>query len=224
MNNLLISIFYLLLSFLVTIFIYKRYGKYGLYCWICILVVICNIQTVKLSELFGLTISLGNISYGALFLSTDILSEKYGKIFANEATKISFFMMIMFTIFMYLFLKYEPCDADFSQESFFTNFNYIPRITIGSLTAYYIGQRCDAYLYSLLKNKYHKIWISNNVSTMVSQTIDTLLFVTIAFAGSLSIKELISLIITMIGFKFIIALLDTPFMLIVSKIKNVKEK
>ena len=75
MNNLLISIIYLILSFSLTLFIYNKYGKYGLYSWICVLVIICNIQTIKLADIFGLTISLGNISYGALFLSTDILSE-----------------------------------------------------------------------------------------------------------------------------------------------------
>lgn len=36
MNNLLISIIYLNLSFSLTLFIYKKYGKYGLYSWICV--------------------------------------------------------------------------------------------------------------------------------------------------------------------------------------------
>ena len=52
MNNLLISIIYLILSFSLTLFIYKKYGKYGLYSWICVLVIICNIQTVKLADIF----------------------------------------------------------------------------------------------------------------------------------------------------------------------------
>ena len=77
MENIIISAIYLILSFAITIFCYKKYGKYGLYIWMSVLVIICNIQTTKISELFGLTISLGNISYGALFLTTDILTEKY---------------------------------------------------------------------------------------------------------------------------------------------------
>ena len=84
----------------------------------CLLVVICNIQTIKLSEIFGLTISLGNISYGALFLTTDIISEKYGRSSATEATNLSFVFMILFTILMYLFLQYTPCNSDFSQNAF----------------------------------------------------------------------------------------------------------
>ena len=221
--NLYISLLYLILSFSITIIIYKEFGKYGLYCWMCLLVVICNIQTMKLSEIFGFTISLGNISYGALFLTTDILSEKYGKKSANDATKLSFVFMILFTVLMYLFLQYKPSETDFSQDAFLTIFNYIPRVTIGSLIAYYISQRSDVFLYNKLKQKYNKVWISNNISTIVSQVFDTLIFVMISFLGTMSLKEIFDLIITMICFKWIIAILDTPFMLLILNIKNNRE-
>ena len=82
MNNLFVSLLYLIISFSATLVIYKRFGKLGLYSWMCLLVVICNIQTIKLSEIFGLTISLGNISYGALFLTTDIIYYFNASIFA----------------------------------------------------------------------------------------------------------------------------------------------
>lgn len=223
MNNLSISMLYLILSFLITLLIYKKCGKYGLYSWMCILVIICNIQTVKLSEIFGFTISLGNISYGALFLTTDILSEKYGKKSANEAINLSFIYMVIFALMMYLFLQYKPSAVDNSQGALLMIFNYIPRITVGSLTAYYLSQRCDTFLYNYLKSKYNKVWISNNLSTIVSQTIDTLVFVTIVFCGNISAKEFGNLIVTMICFKWVIAILDTPFMLVVIKMKNNQE-
>lgn len=223
MENIIISAIYLILSFAITIFCYKKYGKYGLYIWMSVLVIICNIQTTKISELFGLTISLGNISYGALFLTTDILTEKYGKNSTYNATKISFMTMAIFALLMYIFLQYKPSKIDFSQDALVTIFSYVPRVTAGSLLAYYISQRCDAFLYSKLKAKYNKVWISNNVSTMISQIVDTLIFVTIAFVGIMNYTEIIDLIITMILFKWVIALLDTPFMILVAKIKDNQE-
>ncbi len=223
MENIIISVIYLILSFAITIFCYKKYGKYGLYIWMSVLVIICNIQTTKISELFGLTISLGNISYGALFLTTDILTEKYGKNSTYNATKISFMTMAIFALLMYIFLQYKPSKIDFSQDALVTIFSYVPRVTVGSLLAYYISQRCDAFLYSKLKAKYNKVWISNNVSTMISQIVDTLIFVTIAFVGIMNYTEIIDLIITMILFKWVIALLDTPFMILVTKIKDNQE-
>lgn len=189
----------------------------------CLLVIICNIQTIKLSEIFGFTISLGNISYGALFLTTDIISENYGKDSANNATNLSTIFMILFAILMYIFLQYKPCSSDFSQSAFETIFNFIPRITLGSLLAYYFSQRCDAYIYNYLKNKYKKVWISNNISTIISQILDTIIFVLIAFIGTTELNDIISLMITMIVLKWIIAILDTPFMLLATKIKNAKE-
>ena len=176
-----------------------------------------------MSEIFGFTISLGNISYGAIFLTTDILSEKYGKDSTNNAIKLSFIFMIVFAILMYTFLHYKPSQSDFSQDALMTIFNYIPRITFGSLLAYYFSQNIDALLYSKLKHKYNKVWISNNVSTFISQAIDTLIFVSISFFGVLSFKEIIDLMITMLILKWIIAILDTPFMIIVSIINNNKE-
>ena len=223
MENIIISAIYLILSFAITIFCYKKYGKYGLYIWMSVLVIICNIQTTKISELFGLTISLGNISYGALFLTTDILTEKYGKNSTYNATKISFITMAIFALLMYIFLQYRPSKIDFSQDALVTIFSYVPRVTVGSLLAYYISQRCDAFLYSKLKAKYNKVWISNNVSTMISQILDTLIFVTIAFVGIMNYTEIIDLIITMILVKWVIALLDTPFMILVTKIKDNQE-
>lgn len=218
--NLMLSLLYLILSFFTTIWLYRKYEKVGLYCWICVLVIVCNMQTIKLSELFGFTISLGNISYGALFLATDILSEKYGKEAAKDATMLSFIIMILFSLLMYIFLMYVPSEIDFTQEAFEIIFNYIPRVNVGSLLAYYISQRLDAYIYSVLKKKYDKVWISNNVSTIISQVVDTIIFVTIAFYGTMQLKEILTFMATMICFKWIIAILDTPFMLIAYKIKN----
>lgn len=220
MYNIIISVIYLFISFLLTILCFKKYGKYGLYIWMCISVIICNIQTIKITEMFGLMISLGNISYGSIFLSTDILSEKYGQKSAKTATELSFITMILFTLLMQIFLQYKPSASDISQEALTTIFNYMPRITVGSLLAYYTSQTIDAKIYCFLKNKYNKVWISNNVSTFISQVVDTIIFVFISFLGVMELKDLFGLMITMIVFKCIIAILDTPFMLMIVKIKN----
>lgn len=99
----------------------------------------------------------------------------------------------------------------------------MPRITIGSLLAYIISQKCDTYIYIKLKEKYNKVWISNNGSTFISQIVDTIVFVIVSFLGIMNQKEILQLILTMLTFKWIIALLDIPFIILAIKIKNVKE-
>lgn len=223
MVNILISIAYLLLSFTLTLLCYKHFGKVGMFVWMSVMVVVCNIQTIKMSEIFGLTISLGNVSYGAIFLSTDILSEKYGKKAASQAINMSFYVMIVFTLLMNLFLQYKPGPSDTSQSALEAIFTYMPRITIASLLAYFCSQKCDTWLYQKLKQKYKKIWISNNVSTFVSQILDTVIFVLISFLGTMSVAEVFQIMLTMILFKWIIALIDTPFIIFATKLKNIKE-
>lgn len=223
MYNLLISFLYLLLTFVITILCFKKYGKYCVYFWMCVSIIICNIQSLIITEFFGMTVSMGNLSYGYVFLCTDILSEFYGENSVKTTTRLSCFTMILFTIFIQIFLLYKTSINDFTQNSLLIIFNFASRITIASLIAFYFSQICDVKLYKIIKHKYNKIWISNNVSTFISQIADTLLFLIIVFYGTLQISEIINLIITMLIFKIIIAVFDIPFMLIASKFKQVGE-
>ena len=221
MFNLFISIVYLICTFTITCICYKKYGRVGLFVWMCVSTIICNIQAIKTIDVFGLTTSLGNISYGAIFLTTDILSEIYGEKEARKAIILSFFTLLIFTASMSLFLQYIPSSVDSTNDSLKIVFNYLPRITIASLINCILSQLIDAKMYKILKEKYGRLWISNNGSTIISQLTDTLIFVIIAFAGVIPLVNMGQMIITTLLFKVIIALLDTPFLYFVT---NIKEK
>lgn len=223
MYNLLLSAAYLLLTFILTLLCYKYFGRIGLIVWICISFIMCTIQTMKISDFLGMAVSLGNILYGSIFLASDILNYKYGKEWAHKATILGFLAVIAFSFFMYLFLQFTPSPIDTSQPALEIIFNYVPRITIASLFAYYIGQTCNIYLFRFLNQKFHKLWISVNFSSATAQTIDTILFVTISFAGLLAPIELIQVIVTMLIVKLLITFCTTPFMYIASNIKKVRE-
>ena len=221
--NLIIALIYLLLTFSLTALCYKFFGKYGLFVWICVSIIICNIQTVKMAEILNFTTSLGNIAYASIFFATDIINEKYGFEENRKINNFSLIIMIVFTIFMTLFLQFKPSSVDESQNALIQIFSVMPRITIASLTAYYLSQLTDAHLYRYLKQKYNKLWISNNGSTIISQIIDSIIFVIIAFAGTMPIAIIGEIIITMILFKIVIAFLDTPFMYLINSFNNIKE-
>ena len=57
----------------------------------------------------------------------------------------------------------------------------------------------------------------------MSQTVDTFIFTILAFLGTMPISEMLEIMVTMLIFKYIIAILDTPFMYIVKNIKKVNE-
>ena len=64
----------------------------------------------------------------------------------------------------------------------------MPRIALGSIVAYIIGQHVDVFIFSLIKKLFSsdKTFIIRAYgSTIISSIIDTALFVSIAFIGSL---------------------------------------
>jgi hypothetical protein len=70
----------------------------------------------------------------------------------------------------------------------------------------------DVWLFALLRGalKGRFLWLRNNVSTITAQTLDTVVFILIAFYG----KEgypIATMIGTQLLVKYVIALLDTPF-------------
>ena len=218
MNNELLWLVMLLANFLLITLAYKLFGKWGLVMWIPISVIIANIQVIQTVELFGLVATLGNIVYATSFLVTDILSENYGKEEAKKAVWIGFFSLITMTILMNLALYFKPLAGDAfantTHDSLSTIFNLMPRIAIASLSAYLISQRHDVWAFHFWKNRFPKdahLWLRNNLSTMVSQLLDSIVFTLIAFYGVFETKVLFEVFLTTYFLKFIVAAADTPF-------------
>ena len=218
MHNELLWLVMLLVNFLLIIAAYKLFGKWGLIMWIPISVIVANIQVIQTIELFGLVATLGNIVYASSFLITDILSENYGKEEAKKAVWIGFFSLIAMTLLMNLALAFHPLQGDefaaTTYDSTSTIFSLMPRIAIASLTAYLISQQHDVWAYHFWKKRFpsdKQIWLRNNLSTMVSQLFDSVVFVLIAFYGVFEIPVLWEIFITTYFLKWIVAAADTPF-------------
>jgi queuosine precursor transporter len=215
----------LLANFLVIIALYRAMGKTGLFVWIPIAVMIANIQVLKTIGIFGLTATLGNIVYATSFLVTDILSENYGKEEARRAVWVGFFAIIVMTVFMNLALMFVPAESDFAQEPLSAIFQIMPRIAAASLLAYLISQRHDVWAYNFWRRRFPEdrhIWIRNNLSTMVSQLLDTVVFVLIAFWGIYEPRVMIEILVTTYFMKWIVAVADTPFIYWAKRIRERK--
>ncbi len=218
MNNEILWLAMLLANFLLIILAYKLFGKWGLIMWIPISVIVANIQVIQTVELFGLVATLGNIVYASSFLVTDILSENYGKEEAKKAVWIGFFSLIAMTLLMNLALAFLPLAGDefaaTAHSATSTIFSLMPRIAIASLAAYFLSQRHDVWAFHFWKNRFPKnsqLWLRNNLSTMVSQLIDSVVFVLIAFWGVFETSVLTEIFVTTYLLKFVVAAADTPF-------------
>ncbi|MDK2950495.1 MAG: queuosine precursor transporter [Kosmotogales bacterium] len=214
-NELLWFIF-MVIDMSLAVLLFKFFKKQGLYLLIAVNIILANIQVVKVVELFGLSATLGNILYGSIFFSTDILSDIYGKKEAKKGVLIGFISLLLMTLYMQLSLYIKPAnfeEAQVIQNSLESIFSLIPRIALGSIVAYFISQYTDVFIFHLVKSKTgeKKLWLRNNVSTMISQFIDSIIFVFIAFWGLYTMDVWWEILITTYLFKWIVAAVDTPF-------------
>ena len=211
----------LLINFITITALYRTIGKLGLFIWVPISVILANIQVLKTVELFGMTATLGNIVYASSFLVTDILSENYGRQEAKKAVWIGFFAVITMTVMMNMALYFTPDPSDFANEHLTAIFSLMPRIALASLAAYMLSQMHDVWAYHFWKKKFPSdkmIWLRNNASTMISQLIDSVVFVLVAFWGQFERNVLISILITTYFMKWIVAVCDTPFIYLAKRI------
>lgn len=217
----------LLANFLVIITLYIVFGETGVYVWVPIAAIIANIQVLKTIELFGLTATLGNIVYAGSFLATDILSENHGKRSASRGVAFGFVGILAVTLFMNLALLFEPAESDFAHAALTEIFSLLPRITAASLAAYLVSQAHDIWAYEFWKRRFPSrklIWVRNNLSTLVSQLIDSLVFTLGAFWGVFSGSVLFEIVFTTYLLKLIVAVADTPFVYIASFSHRAREK
>lgn len=222
MFNIIYGIGFILIHFLMVLMFYRAFGKLGLFIWIAVASVLANIQVVKAIDIFSLQATLGNTLYGSIFLATDILSEKYSKKDAARSIFIGFSAVLLYLVTMQMALMFEPSAENFAvsiQSSFELIFGLSFRIVIASLSAYVVSQLLDITIYSWIKKKLSDdrwLWLRNNGSTLISQLIDTSIFVFIAFSGL--DYAIMDIFITTYVLKMIIAIADTPFLYLAKKI------
>ena len=228
MSNELIFIITVLLYLGSVLGLYKLYGKNGLYAFVIFAALLGNIAACKNVNIFGTATTAGNVLYASTFLVTDILSEKYGKKDASKAVIYSFTILILWMIGTQLILLFTPNESDYINESLKVVFGLVPRMTLASLIGFIFSQNIDVFLYHFIWSKTGNskgwLWLRNNGSTLISQLIDTVIFVFIAFWGVYPKSIFFSILITTYVFKALVALLDTPFMYLARNIVPLDER
>jgi len=175
-------------------------------------------------DVFGIGViaTLGNIMYGTLFLVTDTLSEKYGHKMAKKAVYIGFFSLLATVIIMQMAIAFEPIDeTDVYHLAIQSIFAVMPQIAGASLLAYIVSQLFDVFMFQKIKDRFPHdkyLWLRNNGSTMLSQLIDTSIFVPLAFIGWQPADVIVDIFITTYIIKVIVAMLDTPFVYMMKRI------
>ena len=200
--------------------LYRWFGRYGLYGSIVFSILMANIMGPKLTVIFGLQTSMAVILYSSIFFATDLLSEKYGREEAQRAVMLGFVVSVMAVVLTQISMQYLP-SSNPNTAQFALNvhnatvilFDYTPRFVFGSLFAYLISQSFDVWVFHRIKratNGKH-LWLRNTGSTLLSQLIDTVIYGLVVWWGIVDLTTAMQLAAAKYVFKFVIAVLDTPF-------------
>lgn len=179
--------------------------------------ILANIIGIKIINIGPINTSMGVWLVPLTFLITDILAEVKGKKFINSLIWSTTFVLI----FSYLFIKISiiiPPAERFAETNpaFVTVFTSSVRMFIASIIAFTLSQFHDIWAFEFwkAKTKGRFLWLRNNASTIVSQFIDTVVFMFIAFyhmTPKFDATFIWQLILPYYILKIILALVDTPF-------------
>jgi len=203
----------------------KKYGVEYLIGTMAALVVMASIFASKIVMFGPFTVPAGVIVFSMTFLITDILSEKWGKQTARKAVWVGFYASLVLVVSILIVTNWPA--APFATEianKMRDVLSLAPRIVLASFIAYIVSQNHDVWAFHFWKRKTKgkHLWLRNNASTIVSQLIDSVIFIVIAFYG---LFPIFPLILGQWVVKVIIALLDTPFMYaIIALMDKVKTK
>ncbi len=176
-------------------------------------IVFANIAAgVKLVDFFGFVVPAGTIAYSITFPVTDIVDEVYGRrravyiVWAGLAAEISMLVLVGAEALL-------PALEPGMQADYLRIFTPQLRIVLASIMAYLVSQHHDVWAFwkwrEITGGRY--LWIRNNASTMVSQLLDSTIFILVAFYGLEPLDILLNMIFSMWLFKVLVAALDTPF-------------
>lgn len=174
-----------------------------------------NLLGNKITTLIGISVSVGIFMVPLTFLITDIVEEVYGKEVVKHFIATGVLTIIIVFLFTGFFIWLPPNARFTYNEEYRLVFGSSMRIMVASVVAFALAQLHDMWSFAFWKQKTHgkALWLRNNLSTFVSQAIDTFVFMMIAFyhvTDKFTFAFIIQLSVPYYLFKIAFAVLDTP--------------
>jgi len=170
---------------------------------VCIAGVLGNKQVAlgplsAIGPLFGLgplAIEAGIFAFLLLVIVSSAVAELHGATIANRLVQFGFVPLIA-SILLSLIVLALPAAPDMAADrraAFALMLGATPRIWIGGIISYGISQTLNVSIFSWLKGREgsRMLWLRAGIASILSQIVDTLLFVSIAFLGVFPIRELL---------------------------------
>ena len=179
------------------------------------LYLVSNIMAVKIISIFGLIyFDAGTITFPFAYMLGDVLTEIWGYRISKRVIYLSLLCNIILVVCTNIgIILPSPDYLDETARAYNHIFAYVPRIVVGSLVGFLLGELSNAYLMERIKSWTHGkyMWLRTIGSSMVGYFFDSVPFVVIAFYGTVPIEDLLKMILLQYVLKLIIeAFAGTP--------------
>ncbi len=179
------------------------------------LYLVSNIMAVKVVSFFGLVyFDAGTITFPFAYMLGDVLTEIWGYRMARRVIWITFVCNIILVACTQIGVWMPSPDYLAETAGAYNHiFTYVPRIVLGSLAGFLFGELSNAWVMERIKIKMQgrMLWVRTIGSSMVGYVFDTLPFVLIAFAGTVSTHDLLLMMAFQYVSKLVIeATMGTP--------------
>ena len=157
---------------------------------VCIAGVLGNKQVA----LGPLAVEAGIFAFLMLVITSSAVAELHGPGTAKRLVVVGFVPLIV-SLLLTLLVLGIPAARDMAPErlaAFETVMGGTPRIWLGGILAYGTSQFLNVTIFSWLKREGGRLlWLRSAVASVLSQIVDTLIFITVAFYGVFPITELL---------------------------------
>ena len=177
-----------------------------------VILLVSNLVAQKICLIGPFAISGAILLFPVTYIFGDIFTEVYGFSASRRAIWLGFFGTVLLYLIASATIALPSAPGWHHQDAFATVFGFIPRILAASLVSFWAGEFANSYTMARLKllTNGSKLWTRTIGSTVVGQAVDTVLVVTLTFAGVAPVGTLLNMIGTAYLLKVGYEVLATP--------------
>jgi hypothetical protein len=172
-----------------------------------------NIIAVKLVDLFGQILPAAIFIFPLSYITGDVLTEVYGYRQARKVIWLGFLCNVIVVVAIWIAQILPAASFWDGQRAYERILGYTPRILMASFLAYLVGEFANSFVLAKLKiaTQGRWLWMRTIGSTLVGQGLDSVVFIALAFAGTLPVQALTLAIVTQWLAKSAYEAAATPF-------------
>ena len=173
---------------------------------------ISNMVAGKLITVLGKALPAAVILFPITYIFGDVLTEVYGFKRSRLIIWTGFACNLLMAVIFMLVVALPYPEFWEQQDAYAVVLGMTPRVVVASLVGYFLGEFTNSAVLSKMKLLTRGKWLFTRTigSTIVGEGIDTVVFITIAFAGTVTSSVLLSMIAAQYIFKVVYEILVTP--------------